>query len=200
MFTDYTAIGWKLCGIEPGKKGPLYSSWNEHPIPDDAVEGLDGAGLLHALSGTCALDLDNTELARPWLAERGVDMDELLTADDAVKIMSGRHNRAKLIYRIGAPMRTIMLSEAGIELRCATAEGKSVQDALPPTVHPVTKKPYYWECGIVGDWRNLPAIPAALLAAWREAAARPDGARPGPQRRAALERGQCVQGAQHVDT
>lgn len=167
MFSDYVAIGWKLCAIEKGNKGPLYSSWNEHPMPDDTVELLDGAGLLHALSGTCAIDLDDTELARPWLAERGVDMDALLAADDAVKIMSGRHNRAKLIYRIGSPMRTIMLAKHGIELRCATAEGKSVQDALPPTVHPVTKKPYYWECGIVGDWRSLPTIPAALLAAWR---------------------------------
>ena len=59
---------------------------------------------------------------------------------------------------------------SGLEFRCATADGKSVQDVLPPTIHPTTRKPYIWR----GDWMKLPPLPASILAAWRyELAAAP---------------------------
>lgn len=176
MFADYIQHGWKLCSIDRGKKAPTYDDWNEPKQAaaiGEAAEGLDGAGLLHALSGTCAIDLDNLDTARPWFAERGVDIDELLNAADAVRIDSGRPGRAKLLYRMKRPLRTIKPEGAGLELRCATAQGKSVQDVLPPTQHPDTKKPYRWLFGepLIGDWRNLPPIPASLLTVWRELAA-----------------------------
>lgn len=170
-FREYIAHGWKLCGISRGKKAPTYSHWNspELALSEEAAEDIDGAGLLHALSGTAALDLDDMELARPWLAERGVDVDALLAAPDAVKISSGRYNRAKLLYRLKRPMRTLKPKGSGLELRCATADGKSVQDVLPPTVHPDTKKPYTWVYGddLVGHWSSPPPMPASLLALWR---------------------------------
>lgn len=168
-FAEYSAIGWKLCGIDTGKKAPTYTNWNARPIEGDALDGLDGAGILHALSGTAALDIDDMELARPWLAERGVDVDELLNAPNAVQISSGRHNRAKLLYKLAKPLRTLKPKESGVELRCATGDGKSVQDVLPPTIHPDTKKPYQWKYGdaLVGHWSQLPHMPASLLALWR---------------------------------
>ena len=170
--TEYEAHGWKLCAIEPGRKAPVYHGWQMAPKPAIDIELLGlGAGLLHAFSGTCALDIDNLELARPWLAERGVDVDALLNAEDAVRIDSGRPGRAKLLYRLGKPLRTYKPKGAGIELRCATSDpAKSVQDVLPPTVHPDTKRPYTWLYGdlIAGHWSKLPPIPASLLAAWRD--------------------------------
>jgi hypothetical protein len=167
QFAEYAAHGWRLCAIDRGQKGPVYGGWNVKPIPADALDGLDGAGLLHALSGTCALDLDHIESARPWLAERGVDLDALLEADDAVRIESGRHGRNKLLYRMKRPLRTLKPKGSGLELRCATANGASVQDVLPPSIHPDTKMPYQWGGGILSDWRNLPTIPANLLSVWR---------------------------------
>lgn len=168
-FEEYVAHGWKLCAIERGQKLPRYKDWNKKPIPDDAVGGLEGAGLLHALSGTCALDIDSLELARPWLAERGVDLDALLNDPYAVRIDSGRPDRAKLLYAMRRPLRTLKPEGSGCELRCATTTGTSTQDVLPPTLHPITKQPYAWLYPepLVGDWRNLPPIPASLLAAWR---------------------------------
>lgn len=171
-FAEYAAHGWKLCAIEPGQKGPLYVGWNKPEKLDEitsAAAGLDGAGLAHAASGTCALDLDDLETARPWLAERGVDVDALMAAPDAVMISSGRANRGKLLYKMARPLRTLKPKESGLELRCATAAGLSVQDALPPTIHPITKKPYEWRYGdaLVGHWSALPPIPAQLLALWR---------------------------------
>lgn len=168
-FRKYVEAGWHICAIRRGSKGPDYDGWNlaSKAIPADAADGLDGAGLLHSLSGTCAIDLDDLNTARTWLAERGVDIDALLEADDAVKISSGRHNRAKLLYRMKKPLQSFKPKGSGLELRCATAAGLSVQDVLPETIHKDTKKPYVWETGLLGDWRELPPIPAALLTLWR---------------------------------
>lgn len=170
-FAEYAAAGWKLCGIDRGHKAPTYTDWNEleKALTLKEAEGVDGAGLMHSLSGTAALDLDDLELARPWLLERGVDVDALMAAPNAVMISSGRENRGKLLYRLKLPMRTLKPKESGLELRSATAGGKSVQDVLPPTIHPVTKKPYAWKYAdeLVGHWSNLPPMPAPLLALWR---------------------------------
>ncbi len=169
-FADYIRHGWQICAIERHKKAPTYERWNTKPIPLDAADGIDGAGLLHALSGTCALDIDDMALARPWLSVRGIDVDALLDADNAVQISSGRAGRAKLLYAMKRPLRTLKPKGSGVELRCATAEGRSAQDVLPETIHPDTGKPYEWAGGLLGDWRKLPTIPAPLLALWRELA------------------------------
>lgn len=182
-FTEYAKHGWKLCAITPGKKAPDYAKWND-PLKaadvTDAAEGLTGAGLLHALSGTCALDIDSLTAATAWLAQRGIDLQALLDAPNAVRIDSGRPGRAKLLYRLSRPLRTLKPTSSGLELRCATAAGLSMQDVLPPTIHPVTKEPYRWAYGDVveGHWSKLPAIPAQLLALWREMAANDTAAAP----------------------
>lgn len=178
---EYLENKWKLCRIQPGSKGPRDLKWNEvgHEIrtPDAFPIGY-GVGLLHAYSGTMALDIDNYPVARAWLAERGVDLDALLGADDAVQIVSGRVDRAKLLYQCtprpgaacaeypavdsaGKPRRALAL-----DFRCATAGGNSQQDALPPTIHPTRAVPYAWRFGLFGDWRTLPLLPTALADIW----------------------------------
>src|SRR5271166_2733053 len=169
MFTEYQALGWKLCAVPAGTKGPTYFNWNTKPIEMFGDE-YPGAGLLHALSGTCALDIDNYDKAKAWLADRLINIDTLLNDDRAVRIDSGRPGRAKLLYRLKSPLATLQPADSGLELRCATSKGTSVQDVLPPSIHPDTKKPYRWMTGILGDWRELPPIPAALYALWREMA------------------------------
>lgn len=171
MFIEYQAHGWKLCAIERGKKAPTNAGWSTTPFPAESIEALEqGAGLLHALSGTCALDIDNMELARPWLAERGVDVDALMTEPSAVMISSGRPGRGKLLYKLARPLRTLKPKGSGVELRCAAANGNSVQDVLPPTIHPDTKKPYAWKYGdeLIAHWSNLPTIPAQLARLWKD--------------------------------
>ena len=167
MFADYIRHGWSLCAIEKGSKSPRYAQWPTNPIPLEAADGIDGAGLLHALSGTASLDVDDATLARPWLAERGVDLDALLADDYAVQISSGRANRAKLLFKMSRPMRTVRPANSGLELRSASANGSSVQCVLPPSIHPTTGKPYEWRLGLLADWRAPPALPAPLLSAWR---------------------------------
>jgi hypothetical protein len=162
-FREFVEHGWKLCALEKGKKGPNYPRWQERPIDADTAEGAEGAGLIHALSGTCCLDLDNLDGAHAWLSERGIDVHALLAADDAVQISSGRPNRAKLLYRMRRPLQSVRPKGSGLELRC-----KGAQDVLPTSIHPDTKKPYQWAGGLLSDWRNPPAVPSRLLAVWRE--------------------------------
>lgn len=171
MIGDYALHGWALCSIAAGKKCPTYDGWNTAGMPAESIDALgEGVGLLHSLSGTCAIDLDNLTAARTWWAEHGVDIDALITAPDSVHVRSGRAGRDKLLYRLKSPLRTIKPKGSGTELRCATAGGESVQDVLPPSIHPITKKPYYWHYGdeLVGDWRALPNIPAKIFAVWRD--------------------------------
>lgn len=169
-FADYVRAGFALVGLPRGEKAPRYASWNVNPVPLDAADGLEGAGILHVQSGTAALDIDDLGLAVPWLAERGVDLEALLASRDAVRIESGRPGRAKLLYRLRRALPTQKPAGSGLELRCATADlTKSLHDVLPPSLHPVTGKPYRWVYGeaLLGDWRRPPPIPATLLALWR---------------------------------
>ena len=179
-FAEYVAHGWRLCAIPRGTKGPRTLGWNtaEKAIADPgAAAHLPGAGLLHALSGTAALDLDDLAGAAEWLAVHGIDLGDLLEDEDAVQIRSGRPNRGKLLYALPdgvAPLRTLKVAPDGrvlFELRCASADGESVQDVLPPSQHPETGQPYTWAGA--GDWRRLPPLPAPLLALWRSLAAKP---------------------------
>ena len=176
-FEQYVSrAGWRLCAIDRGHKAPHYEGWNKPERAEKvsaAAAGLDGAGLIHTLSGTCALDIDDLTLATPWLAERGFALDGWLNAQDAVRIESGRPGRTKLLYKMRQPLRTIKPPKSGVELRCANLQGRSVQDVLPPTIHPVTNKPYRWVYGdeLVGHWSMLPPIPAPLLRLWRDLAA-----------------------------
>lgn len=167
-YADYILHGWAICALEKGKKGPTYAGWQLKSMPLDAADGLDGAGLLHSLSGTCCIDIDNLEKATPWLAERGVDIARLMSMPSAVMITSGTINRAKLLFRLPTPLRTLQPANSGIELRCMSGAGTSVHDALPPSTHP-SGRTYEWRYGepMTGDWRELPPLPSTVLSLWR---------------------------------
>ena len=179
-YAEYKAHGWQLCDIPPGTKGPTVTGWN---LPGAISHGQQGCGICHAYSGTCAIDVDDYPVALEWLARKGVDLDALLEDPRSVQIVSGRINRAKLLYRLPTPLPSLnlapyeKLSEKtgkmatfhALELRCGTRDGKTVQDVLPPTIHPETGKPYTWAYGdeTFGHWSNLPELPSALLALWQ---------------------------------
>lgn len=168
-FADYTRHGWKLTPIAPGSKGPRHEGWNriENCVttPERAAS-LQSAGLCHAYSGTCAVDIDDLEYVRAQLLLSGISLDDLLAAPDAVRIERGDPNRTKLLYALDEPLATLKPIR-GLELRCASRNGPTVQDVLPPSMHP-SGEPYRWVYGdeLVGDWRVLPPLPAALRTFW----------------------------------
>jgi hypothetical protein len=184
VWQEYLDHGWQLCHIPPGTKGPRHEGWNAKGAPfDDTARG---AGLCHAYSGTCALDIDDLERSIAYMRERGFDLEALLAAPESVQIVSGKANRAKLLFRLASPLPSQNfcpwigkdkngkdITYHAFELRCANRNGTTVQDVLPPTMHPETCKPYEWRYGddLTGMWQNLPTLPAALEALWRESAA-----------------------------
>ena len=160
---DYITHGWALCAIPANSKAPRGSGWQQAGAA--AAECTANMGVVHGLSGTCAIDIDDMACARDALAAVAVDLDALLAAPDAVQISSGRENRAKLLYAApaGWPNKRHALTwpDTGcvLELRAG-----ATQDVLPPSVHPDTGAPYEW----IGDWRALPELPDALAKIWRE--------------------------------
>lgn len=176
----YIRHGWSLVPIPPGSKGPRTVGWNRKEgalrSQTDLPHG-HGIGLAHAYSGTMALDIDNWDIAAPMLLMLGVDLQALYDAPDAVIVDSGRAGHGKLLYSmpfgLALPSKKIEIEKTTIyELRCATADGLTVQDVLPPTIHPDTQQPYRWAGR--GHWTRLPTAPAALLELWRTLLVEPE--------------------------
>jgi predicted ATP-dependent serine protease len=177
IIIDYLSNGMALVPIPKGKKGPTLPDWN---APNMAITDIAKAstitgnvGLAHAycIEPTAALDIDNYAEAKKILAGNGVDLDALYGAENAVRIESGRANRGKLLFKLppnAEPIETYKYNDnngnAIFELRCASRNKKTVQDVLPPSIHPDTGKPYTW--GGNGHWSKLPIIPVELMFAW----------------------------------
>jgi hypothetical protein len=116
--------------------------------------------------------LDDYKASKKWLACKGVDLDALLCSPDAVVIHSGKVNSLKLIYRLPAgmppmPSKSIKNPDATmmIEFRCASTEGHTVQDVLPPSVHPSGTQYKFIGSGSILD---IPTIPKLLFDIWVE--------------------------------
>jgi len=180
LLANYVEHGYALVPIPKGEKGPKTKGWNDpenvvtDPIRATTIHGNVGIAHLYCSpSATAALDIDDFGLASTYLAKRGVDLQALLDAQDAVQVDSGRMNRGKLLYRLpfdGGLMETCQITDPDtkvmvLEFRCASANGKTVQDLIPPSIHPETGTEYRWAGK--GNWRHIPAIPANLLKVWK---------------------------------
>lgn len=165
--SSYDAQGFKLCLVK-GKK-PFQDKWEQNPVTDFNLFDHNGIGLIHGLSGTCTLDIDNIEQSTIALAACGVDLVQLMA--EGVRIESGRENRSKLLFKapVGVELKRHALnwtkednpkeSDVVFELR-----GGFTQDVLPPSIHPDTEQPYFW----VGDYKNIPELPPELLNIWTQ--------------------------------
>lgn len=178
MIRDYLTAGLVLVPIPLGSKGPEGLSakgWNKREKCVVAPDWSGNIGLAHSYSRTVAIDIDDLEAATRWLDARGVSLGALMDEPEAVRISSGRPNRAKIIYRLPTgvePLASKKIIEAKaniIDFRCATSTGLTYQDVLPPSLHPDTGQPYRWEYAddMIGDWRALPTLPTALLTIWQ---------------------------------
>ena len=164
---SYDSQGFKLCLVK-GKK-PFQDKWEQNPVTDFNLFDLHGIGLIHQLSGTCTLDIDNIEQSTIALAACGINLAQLMA--EGVRIESGRENRSKLLFKApaGVELKRHALnwtkednpkeSDVVFELR-----GGFTQDVLPPSIHPDTGQPYFW----VGDYKNIPELPPGLLNIWTQ--------------------------------
>lgn len=176
----YIGLGWSLCSIAPGTKGPTTPGWNK----TGAVIGTRGAaqaeftrnpnngiGLIHSASGTCAIDVDHLGGWNIILAEYGIDPVALFAG--APRII-GRDDRDKAIFRVpdgfDCSRRSIAwpaMPGTNKPVTVFELRGGPVQDVLPPTIHPDTHQPYRWLEGTEPFGRDIPMLPAQLLAIWK---------------------------------
>lgn len=175
MYDAYIRAGFALVPITQGK-GPTTAGWNETRNCVTRLDQLDytkGYGLAHAYSTptTCSLDIDSWAQAVDSLIGAGVDVDALVNSPDSVMIDSGNPGHAKFLFRlpfgVTLPSKKIIIDGVTVyELRCATANGKTVQDVLPSaTLHPKTGHPYKWAGN--GHFSEIPQIPEQLLTLWQ---------------------------------
>lgn len=178
-FDPYLRLGWHLVPIEKGSKGPRLPGWNKKQntiTQSNQMPQGYGVGLAHAYSGTMALDIDRWDDAVANLDSNGINLQSLYDAPDAVVINSGNPGHGKLLYAMPfglvLPSKKLMTDTAEgykvnfLDFRCGTLNGLTCQDVLPPSIHPITCKPYQW--GGRGSWERLPMIPSALLNYWNK--------------------------------
>lgn len=177
IFSSYVRHGLVLVPVLPGEKRPINPQWqlSENCIRHPLVAGrLTAAGLAHAYSGTCVLDIDDIDAARNALHELGFSLDRALSDAKMVRIDSGQPGRAKFVFKLETPLVSRVLAYTAdkrhhaAQLRCATADGKTVQDILPPSKHPAGNC-YSW----AGDWHNIPLLPEKLLNWWKASLSTP---------------------------
>ncbi len=170
--------GLALVPVPLGEKGPNHPRWNTRDQCVTAKAQLPrltgkNIGIAHAFcspTATCALDVDSYKTAKDWLATHNIDLKKLLSAPDAVVIWSGKKYSLKLLYKLPtgrAPLESKKINDSdgkcALEFRCASRNGLTLQDLLPPSIHPEGRK-YQWMGA--GDPLHPPVIPIELLKLW----------------------------------
>ena len=165
----YGELGWALVGIPAGSKAPTTFGWQQRATPQEYWNDnpSHNIGLLHSISGTCALDIDDMANTRLIFEALNIDLDAILAS--APRIV-GRPDRGKVLFKAPAGLTTRKISwpvkgdprrtEVVFELRAG-----SVQDVLPPSIHPETGNPYTW-AGLAPE--QIGDVPGQLLTIWRE--------------------------------
>jgi hypothetical protein len=169
---EYLAHGWKLCAVKPQSKIAYQEGWGKLDLDEGHWKSKpdDGVGLLLGRSRVVSIDIDDLDASICALSVIGIDLEELLGAPDAVRIIS-RPGRAKLLYRIPddgmehvSRKYVLHWRRDGSTYTVIEFRAGSFQDVLPPSIHPSTGRPYEWG----GDWRAMPELPESLARVWAD--------------------------------
>ena len=180
MITELIESGLALVEVPLGEKGPTSIGWNlaQNVIKRaEDVARLRGKnfGLAHAYCSpvpTCAIDIDDYRLARKWLSKNGFGLKAELLRPESVVFTSGQPYKIKLLYKLPGgvgpiPTKKILSAENEtiLEFRCATRDGLTVQDLIPPSMHPSGSRYKWLGCG---SPFAIPTIPYDLLGIWQK--------------------------------
>lgn len=176
----YLSLGFALCHLAPGVKKPVADAWNtpgqwiDTPAKAAAQWGrtpTHGMGLVHAGSGTVAIDIDAIDETRRVFREYGLDLDRLLSG--APRIRGKRSGRDKAIFRapdgVELARRAVAWhhpDDAALNVTLFEFRAGAVHDVLPPSQHPDGHR-YEW---VLPPWdlAAIPTLPRDLLDFWRE--------------------------------
>jgi hypothetical protein len=159
--------------LQLGSKRPTAKGWNlrENCVTQSKdANKLNGMniGLAHAYCDpvTCCVDIDHIPNALKWFADKGLDLMALFDVSGSIA-ESGRKNSLKSYYTLPTikTSRAVKVSgQVAFEFRCATKDGLTVCDVIPPSIHPSGTR-YKWT---QGGLSQLNPLPECLLALWDE--------------------------------
>lgn len=171
MLKTYQSLKFKLTHIRPKEKRPEHSGWNVRPTKYKEIakhiEAGFNIGLLHSFSRTCCFDIDDVKLAKKEPLLRKI-------MAGGLHYTSGKPNRLKVLYRI--PKKYDILKFLSFKLtddatgalicdvNCATKNGASMQDVLPPSRHPEGTT-YEWVDKEITDLK-VPPLPKDIRKEW----------------------------------
>ncbi len=184
---DYLSKGYHITAwSRTTGKGPFVKGWDKKSVTHATDQ--QNIGLIHGLSWTFCLDVDDEPFTRKALAIFGINLDKLIT--EYPRYYGGSPYRPKLIMRLpaqakaGLGVKKLLYAYEGhpdyqkgeiFSLRGATPDARNgkitgVQDVLVPSIHPGTKEPYKWYPGELGlpPIEELPFMPWDLLAVWEK--------------------------------
>ena len=157
-----------------GTKKPMHKDWNKR---ENCLFGKDALEQLHVHNVALALaycdppllcwDIDDTTTALEILA-----LDPMKLG--APVCTSGKPNSLKVFFKLEEPLESIAVKHNGrvsFEYRCATKDGLTVPDCIPPSVHPLGTK-YSWLNDIA--LLEAPQMPEQLLNDWHVRIAKRD--------------------------
>lgn len=167
----YSTLNWKLVPIPSGAKGPTSKGWNaveRAATPEHwANHPSDNMGVLLEPSNIVVMDIDNVEETKLLLETFGLNYDTIFNGCPRLR-GNPEHDKAifkapdiKLkTHKLSWPNKDCLTdSHTVLEFRAGL-----VQDVLPPSIHPVTGKPYEWT---TDPSEELPAVPEQILAIWK---------------------------------
>lgn len=173
----YLSQGFVLVGIPHGSKAPQEKDWQGKGISDlgearAIFSTPHNLGLLHSLSGTCCLDIDDEGGAREVFEAIGLNLDSYLTAKTpkirgakgikpVFKMPKGKtHETKKLAWHYTEDGKR--KAHTVFELR-----GAGGQDVLPPSLHP-SGIYYEWLGGYPNSNNDFLELPSELLNLWQK--------------------------------
>ena len=164
---DYAGRGLRVLPIKPGMKRPAMTAWQDAATTDPGTIRLWWTGLYadHGVgiatgtdSGIFVLDVDITDGKHGDETLRGL-ADTYGPLPDTVSVITGSGG-AHHYYRM--PAGTEIRNDAGRKLGPGLdIRGEGGQVVAPPTIHPITARPYEWEHGA-----GLDEIPIADAPGW----------------------------------
>ncbi len=159
----YKQLGLKLTHIPAGTKAPTHKKWGKKPTKyktlQQHLKSGGNIGLLHSLSNTLCFDIDDIQAALRLFPV----LRKLIQGKAGVRYTSGKPNRIKILFKLPSTLRGTfnkIIMPKNIGSIHAGKPGASIQDLLPPSVHPENPNWIYtWKKGIP---TTIPPLPKKL--------------------------------------
>jgi len=145
----YKRLGIKLVALN-GKR-PIKKNWQKSKA-SDKIKSNQNVGVKLAYSNLCCFDIDDLS------GFKKKEKTAWKLIKHGIKYSSGKPNRLKILFRVTSPLPTVQFQSNTGQLRCATTQRMTVQDVLPPSLHPEGTT-YQWIDSLPTKFNKFPIIP-----------------------------------------